>query len=201
MYTSIVISAAVEGDLDEAVARRLIAQAGGTPGDIYGKHGKSALRRRIAGYNNAARRCPWLVLVDLDREFNCAPLLCEDWLPSGAAAQLCFRVAIRAVEAWLMADAETLAKFLGVARSKIPRGPEGSGDPKADMVNLARSSRRREIRDDIVPRPEGGRQVGAAYSSRLIEYVAFHWRPEVASQRAESLLRATNCLRRLVKGK
>ena len=54
-----VISAAVEGIVDEAVVRKLIAHADATPGDMYGKQGKSFLRQRIAGYNNAAQRMPW----------------------------------------------------------------------------------------------------------------------------------------------
>jgi hypothetical protein len=138
------------------------------------------------------------VLVDLDDDFDCAPLLCNDWLPTGAAIKLCFRVAIRAVESWLMADAATLAQFLGVASSKIPRNPEQAKDPKTDMVNLARGSRRREIREDIVPRPQSWRRVGPAYGSRLTEYVVSHWRPKVAAKRANSLQRAMNCLERLV---
>ena len=165
MSDPIVISAAVEGDLDEAVARRLIAHVGGAAGTVYGKNGKDRIRQRIVGYNNAARHTPWLVLVDLDQDFDCAASLCKDWLPSGAASKLCFRVAIRAVEAWMMADLETLARFLGVARSKIPPNPEQVRDPKTDMVNLARSCRRRDIGEDIVPRPGSGRKVGPAYSS------------------------------------
>jgi hypothetical protein len=43
--------------------------------------------------------------VDLDSDTGCAPPLCEQWIP-GPAPFLCFRVAVREVEAWLMADAE-----------------------------------------------------------------------------------------------
>ncbi len=189
MSEPVVISAAVEGDLDEAVVRRLIAHVGGLPGEVYGKSGKTRLHQRIGGYSNAAQHNPWLVLVDLDHDFDCAPLLCMDWLPSSAASKLCFRVAVRAVEAWLMTDPETLATFFRVPQGKVPRHPEQAGDPKTDLVNLARGSRRREIRDDIVPRPESGRRVGPAYSSRLSEYVSALWRPEVAANRARSLQR------------
>jgi hypothetical protein len=198
MTDVVVISAAVEGDLDEAVARRLITHAGGIPGPIYGKNGKQHIRQRVASYNRAAQRAPWLVLVDLDHDFECAPPLGAAWLPARAASKLCFRVAVRAVEAWLMADAERLAQFLGVARSRIPRSPEQEDHPKTGLVNLARRSRRRDVREDIVPRAQSGRAVGPAYSSRLIEYVASELRPDVAAQRAGSLRRAVNCLKRLV---
>lgn len=194
-----VISAAVEGIVDEAVVRKLIAHADATPGDVYGRQGKSFLRQKIASYNNAAQRMPWIVLVDLDHDNDCAPPLRNAWLPQ-PAPHLCFRVAVREVEAWLLADAERLASFLGVARSRLPSDPERLGHPKATMVNLARASRRRDIREDMVPRPGSGRQVGPAYSSRLIQFASAHWRPEVAAGRADSLKRAIRSLKRLVRG-
>jgi hypothetical protein len=197
MPNPVTISAAVEGLMDEAVVRRLIACAGGHPGPVYGKNGKPALRQKINGYNNAARHTPWVVLVDLNSDADCAPPLRHDWLPT-PAPQLCFRVAVRQVEAWLMADADTLATFLSVRRHTIPANPEALPNAKAEMVNLARHSRRSAIRQDMVPRPGSGRPVGPAYGSRLIEYAERHWRPEVAAQRADSLRRAIDCLRRLV---
>lgn len=196
MANGVVISAAVEGIVDEAVIRRLIAHVGATPGDVYGKQGKTFLRQKIAAYNNAARHAPWMVLVDLDGEADCAPPLRAAWLPA-PAPMLCFRVAVREVEAWLLSDTECLADFLGVARARIPADPERLNDPKIEMVNIARASRRRDIRADMVPRPESGRLVGAAYSSRLIEFVTQHWRPDQALVQADSLRRAIECLRRL----
>lgn len=193
-----VITMAVEGELDEAVVRRLIVHVGGIPGESHGKCGKDRLRQRISGYNNAARYAPGMVLVDLDDDFDCAPPLRCSWLPSGKAANLCFRIAVRAVEAWLLADAQGLAKFFGVARSRFPSKPELVDDPKGELVNLARSSRRREIRDDLVPRPEGRRKVGPAYSSRLIEFIDNYWQVDGAAARANSLMRAIRCLGQLV---
>ena len=196
MANGTVVSAAVEGIVDEAVVRTVIAHTGAVAGDVYGKQGKEYLRQKIAGYNNAARRSPWIVLVDLDREQECPPPLLNAWLAQ-PAPNLCFRVAVREVEAWLMADVERLAAFLRVARNTIPANPEGLDDPKTAMVNLARSSKRMAIREDMTPRPGSGRQVGPAYSSRLIEFVSSFWRPDVAAMRSDSLRRAIDCLRRL----
>lgn len=199
MANGTVISAAVEGIVDEAVARSVIAHAGAVVGDVYGKQGKAYLRQKITGYNNAARRSPWLVLVDLDHEEACAPPVLNAWLAE-LAPHLCFRVAVREIEAWLMADGERLAAFLRVPRKNIPANPEALGDPKTAMVNLARSSRRVAIREDMAPRERSGRQVGPAYSSRLIEFVSSSWRPDVAAVRSDSLRRAIDCLRRLSEG-
>ncbi len=197
MQMPIIISAAVEGIMDEAVARKLIVEVGGNPGTIYGKNGKSFLRRQIQGYNNAAQRLPWVVLVDLDRDAECAPTICEEWIPN-PAPYLCFRVAVREVEAWLMADAESLASFLNVARNRIPADPEKLLEPKTEMVNLARRSRNQQLREDMVPRDGSGRSVGPAYASRLIEYVGTRWRARVAAKRANSLQRAIMCLKRIM---
>ncbi len=194
---STVISTAVEGALDEAVAHKLITLVGGEVGNVFGREGKPNLRQRIEGFNNAARHAPWLVLVDLDNDADCAPSLCDAWLPD-PAPHLCFRIAVREVEAWLMADAESLARYLSVAPSRIPRTPDSIEHPKDEMVNLGRRSRRRDIREDMVPREASGRRVGPAYASRLIEYVKDKWRSEVAARRSESLRRAILCLERLV---
>ena len=121
MSVSVVISAAVEGDVDEAIVRKLVAHAGGQIGSVYGKNGKSMLRKKIKGYNNAARRTPWLILIDLDNDADCAPPVREEWVPD-PALHLCFRIAVREVEAWLMADATTLARYLIDAEQD--RGPD-----------------------------------------------------------------------------
>ena len=194
MASAIVITCAVEGVIDDAVAQKLIVNAGCSPGKIYGREGKAHLRQRIRAFNNAARLSPWFVLADLDQDAACAPDLRTAWL-SDPAEHLCFRIAVREVEAWLLGDQERVAKFLGLPVARIPAQPELLDDPKLTMVNLARKSRRKDIRIDMIPSQESGRQVGPAYTSRLIEFVS-HWRPDVASECCESLRRAMACLAR-----
>ena len=194
---SMKISLAVESDIDEAVAKRLAGTIGAEISAVYGKKGKSFLRQHISAWNNAARFAPWLVLVDLDHDADCAPLLRSNWLRS-PVPWFCFRVAVREVEAWLLADTEAIAQFFRLSVKKIPRFPEQLNDPKQTLINLARLCRKRAIREDIVPRPGSGRNVGPGYTSRMIEFIENFWRPEVAAQEAESLKRALNCIRRLI---
>jgi len=189
------INFAVEGEIDEAVARKLIQHIGALPGTGFISGGKQNLRKRVAGYNQAAMRQPWLVLVDLDH-CSCAPTLVQKWVPQ-PSPYLCLRVAVREVEAWLLADSHNLAQFLGVPPNCIPHSPEQIGDPKNEMVNLASQSRKRAIRKDMVPTPNTGQQVGAAYSARLIEFVERHWDIQQAASRSPSLQRAIDCLTRL----
>lgn len=189
------VSAAVEGDTDAAVARKLIRSVGAEPANVYVTEGKPNLRSRVAAYNHAAHRAPWLILADLDQDASCAPSLRDQWVPN-AAPMLCLRFAVRSVEAWLMADAAAFATFLGVPVTKVPSDPEAELDPKRTLVNVARQSRRTAIVKDMVPRQGGGRTVGPAYVSRIIEFVAGDWRPDVAAQRSDSLRRAIACLGR-----
>jgi hypothetical protein len=110
---------------------------------------------------------------------------------------MCFRVAVRAVEAWLLADRESLAGFLRVSPSRVPPDPESLDEPKQAMVNLARQSRSRAVQEDMVPRPGSGRSVGPAYASRLIEFAQSTWRPEIAATRSDSLRRCCERLRQV----
>ena len=193
----VILSAAVEGPVDEAVLRRLIAHEGALLARTYGKRGKSCIRKNLPGYNQAARFSPWVVLIDLDRDAECAPPLKDEWLP--ALSQLmCFRIAVREVEAWLLADREGMAKFLSIAQSRIPASPESLDNPKNVLVDLARRSRRKAIREDMVPRPGSGRSIGPAYTSRLIEFAYTFWRPEVAAHHADSLRRCCGCIQELI---
>jgi hypothetical protein len=199
MPRPVVVCGAVEGLLDEAVLKRLIAHVGALPGPMYGKRGKSLLLRHLRGYNRAARFTPWVVLVDLDQDEECAPPFRAARLTE-PAPNMCFRIAVREVEAWLLADSERLAQFLAVPRNAIPANPEALPLPKDAMIQLAQRSRRGYIREDMAPRPGSGRRVGPAYSSRLIEFVgdpARGWRPEIATQSSNSLARCLESLRRL----
>ncbi len=192
-----VISAAVEGPLDEAVLQRLVLNAGALLGTVYGKKGKQHLLDKIGGYNAAAQHNPWIVLIDLDSDGPCVGSLRQTWLPH-PAPYMCFRVAVKEVEAWLLADRENVAAFLGVALSKVPLKPDTEPDPKLTIVNLARGSRKRDIREGLVARPGSGRVVGPAYTSYMIEYVATSWHPEAAIANSPSLGRCLICIQRLV---
>jgi len=170
------------------------------PGQVYGKNGKASVKESIRGYNHSARHRPWIVLVDLDHDADCAPELCAKWLPD-RAPKMCFRVAVREVEAWLLADREPLAAFLSVPMNRFPANPESEHDPKQVLVSLAAGSRRKRIREDIAPRPGSGRSVGPAYTSCLIEFVSTPhsgWRPEVAGKRSDSLRRCVLSLQNMV---
>lgn len=137
-----VVTAAVEGHTDAAVAERLIDHAGGKIGSVYGREGKALLRRQITGYNVAARRTPWLVLVDVDADAECPVTLVRMWLPGKAAGYLCFRVAVREIESWLTADSKTLSAFLRVRPGQVPRDPEVAAERSESLSRTVTCLRR-----------------------------------------------------------
>jgi hypothetical protein len=197
--TAYPISVLVEGDTDEVVVHRVLEYVGLACGTVYGKKGKHDLLKRLPKYNQAARSLPWLVVVDLNRDAECAPDFVRSVLPNPANGMR-FRVAVRAVEAWLLADAERLAAFLGIAAVKIPRRPDAEPDPKSTLINLARRSRRQLLRQDMVPREGSRARVGPGYTDRLIDFVTateHPWRPEVALEHSDSLRRCVEALQAL----
>ena len=200
MSVQSVVTGAVEGDLDEAVLRRVVSCVGITLGTVHGRQGKPALLQSVRGYNNAAPYAPWIVVVDLDRDCDCAPPCHQKWLPSPAPL-MCFRVAVRAIEAWILADRTRAARVLGVNSARVPPDPDGLDDPKDALVNIARRSRRRSVREGLVPREGSSRRVGPLYNAILSEFVqdaSEGWRPESAMENSQSLVRCVEHLRRIV---
>ncbi len=109
----------VEGPTDRVIVQQVMRYVGLPVGKTFGEKGKDHLLDRIAGYNHAARISPWVAVVDLDQKPDCAPLLLTKHLPSPSKGMR-FRVAVRAIEAWLLADVERLAAFLHVRETQIP---------------------------------------------------------------------------------
>lgn len=196
MPLDVPIPIAVEGDLDQEVIVRLFRHVGLLPSDVHGKRGRTHLKERISGYNNSAQYRPWVVLVDLETDYDCAPILSAQWLDV-PARYMHLRVVVQSIESWLMADRERMSGFLGVSINRLPTQPDLINNPKRLLVDLARRSRRREISEGLVPRVGSGRKVGPEYNSLLSKFVNDQengWRPDVGLAYSDSLAR---CVQRL----
>lgn len=189
------INIAVEGNPDEVVLRKLLEFTGRNfqIAACYGKKGKEYLRLNISKFRSASRIIPYFVLADLDDRIECAPILVNDWLPE-RSPNLILRVAVREMEAWLLADRERFSGFLSVPINRIPLSPEGIINPKELIVALARRSKRREIREDIVPATGSTSKVGKNYNGKLIEFILNHWDIESARRVSYSLESAINSI-------
>ena len=187
----------VEGLADEPVAKRLLKHVGLEVGMVYGRRGKPYLLEQLMKYNQAAHIMPWFALVDLDMDAQCPSEAVLGWLPKPAHGMR-FRVAVQSIEAWLMADRESIASFLAVSLSKIPHRIDLDPNPKQTLINIARTSRNRSIREDIVLRQESGAKVGPLYVARLTNFTENHWRPGEAEKHSESLHRCIRALSTLI---
>jgi len=184
---TIPINLAVEDSLSETVLRRLLnaTQRDFSVGYVYGRGGNGYLRKTIEGWNKAARGTPLLLLTDLDNE-DCPLSLISNWLSTTKHHNLLFRVAVREVEAWLLADVG-LATYLRVTPHLIPEDPELLDDPKGQMIKLAARSRSREIRRGLIPRPGSAAKQGPGYNSFLEVFVRDSWDVSRARQVSASL--------------
>ena len=153
------------------------------------------IKRKIKGFNDAAKGMPYLVLTDLDTS-ECAPVLIRQWLNSPKHPNLLFRVAVREVETWLLGCRASFAAFLGVPENRIPANVEEIPNPKEFVVNLARRSRKRDIRVDIVPEDGSTAKVGPDYNGRLMCFVETSWDPAVAKVHSLSLRKTIDALDR-----
>jgi hypothetical protein len=196
MSRPIPINIAVEDILSDAVVRRLLQSSGRNfaIGATFSRGGYGYLKSRIDGFNNAAKGTPFFVLTDLD-QCDCAPRLLNEWLSHVRHPNLIFRIAVREVEAWLLADQKGFAGFLGISSALIPRDLEQSDDPKSLLLELSKRSRYSELRKDLVPPPKSDRKVGPNYNGRLIEYVNNQWRPTRARHSSKSLDKAITTIK------
>jgi hypothetical protein len=179
----------IEDDLSEFVVRRLLINTNReySVGTAFGRTGFGYLRSSVSKWNAAAAAgTPIILLTDLDQNL-CAPSLINDWLGGVPHPNLIFRVAVREVEAWILADRDSLSRFFRISAARIPLQPDQLPDPKQTLINLARRSRVTAIRDSIVPRRGSTAIQGPDYNGALGEFVRDHWNSRTAMQHSPSL--------------
>ena len=184
------ITVAVEGDTDVPFVTRLCEASGfavRTP--LVAAGGKHGLGPLIAGFARAANGAPHLVVRDLDGDAPCAGAWIETNAPSVRGTYFSLRLAVRAVEAWFLADRAVAAAALHVDERRIPRRPDEEVDPKLTIVNLARGSAKPWVRAAIVPAAGISRKAAAGYGGWLLSASA-RWSVERAMKNSASLARA-----------
>lgn len=194
-----------EGRVDALVARRLILEAGHMPGRDFVSNrrhkGKDALDLSLAGLNAGARFGRFiLALRDLDHDAPCAGMLLTELdgrhLAQRREVGLLIRVAVRSIEAWLLADAHGFSRASGVPRPKIPSEPERLANPKDTLVGLLCHYGNQNTRAALLLRRPGERPTNQVLGAWTASFATDGWDVESAvdSGRAPSLSR---CLFRL----
>jgi hypothetical protein len=190
------VNVVVETDMALPVARALLAHVGLAPGLEIECGGRAQLDQHLPIYSAAAMHTPWLVLRELGHDLI-EPAALKQHLAQRPGRRLCLGVAVHAVEAWLLADAASMARFLQVPIKAVPKDPDDLFDPRRALVDLARRSSKPAIRADMVPGKNAARPVGPGYEARIMELASTHWRPELASAHSPSLQRCIDALHRL----
>jgi hypothetical protein len=185
---------ATEDVLSEEIGRKIIELTWGLDMQIQalGNEGSGYLKKNMKKFCEIARHYPVFVLTDLD-DMKCAPRLVESWLPDerSVSDQMVLRVAVREIEAWLLADRESLAQFFGISAAKIPPQVEHLDDPKAALLQLGKLAKR-EIRDDLLPKRGALAKQGIGYNSALTRFIREFWILQRASENSDSLRRAAD---------
>lgn len=196
MTDTIPIILAVEDLLGEVFAQELLKGSGRkfAVGNCLGHKGFGYLKKNVRAFNKSAKGIPILVLTDLDRG-KCAPLLIADWLQNPKDNNLIFRVAVREIESWLLADRDSIAKFLGLSLSDLPLNPDEILDPKALVIMLAEKSRKRNVRKAIVPARKSTAKIGPDYNGMLSFFVQSEWSLKNAIKYSPSLFRAYEAIK------
>jgi len=189
------ICLATEDVLSEAVAEKLLA-ASGRPFEIaqrLRKDGYGYLKTNLPKFNQvAANVMPVFLLTDLDTA-KCVADFMQDWRKGlDLSERLLFRVAVREVEAWLLADRRAFADWLSISAELGHVEPERLDDPKRALLRLVDRSKKRELKAMILPGKTSRSPVGLGYNTELTQYVRDHWNPQTAAASAPSLARAIN---------
>ncbi|MFA6471158.1 MAG: hypothetical protein WCU00_03870 [Candidatus Latescibacterota bacterium] len=154
-----------------------------------GEKGKTYIDIKLRDFNNTARTMPFFILRDLDTD-TCAPQLIRTLFSFPKYQNLLFRVAVKEVEAWLLADKSGFSSYLGISANRIDSHVEAIFNPKEYLINLVRNSRKRELIYDIVPMRGSTAKQGRNYNNRLIDFVNNLWNIQKAMENSDSLRKA-----------
>lgn len=171
-----------------AVGRKLVAEHSTLT--VYREengHGFGMLKKKTKNYDQmGANGLPVLLLTDLDSD-PCPSGKITNWLGRPPSSGFLFRICVREVESWLLADREAMAAFLKIKEASLPMAPETLPDPKAKLIDLAQKAPR-AIRVGMTP--IGRASIGPDYNELLKGFIIDYWTIERASPVAPSLARA-----------
>lgn len=174
-----------------ALGERLVAaalpgwQVAGEPIDT---RGVTKLVAALPRYAQQARHVQAMLCI-ADTDGRCALQLREQWQPRDAPRAFLLRLAVTEAESWVLADREASADFFRVALKNVPTRPEEEPDAKRTVLRLARLSKVRTLREEMVS-PTDINKPGSGYNLHLRRLVTGAWQPSHAARCSDSLRRA-----------
>ncbi len=183
------IHALVEGYVDGCLLTALFRQIGQGHRKlvVHDARGASNFWKSAERYNAAARHKVMVGLADLEQA-ACVPAQLST-LKGGVSPNFKLRLAERMLESWIMADRAAFAAFLGVAPARLPLEPDAEPHPKKLVASLARTSKKRSIREGLAPAHQGA-LVGPEYTPMMAGFIDAHWDSARARPFSPSLERA-----------
>lgn len=151
------------------------------------KRGVTKLIPELPRFVEQSRFQPVLCVADTDR--MCPVQWLKKWSPRHFPERFFLRLAVPEAESWVLADRQGVSEFFKVSTAQINPNPEQLEDPKREVLRLARKSKVRQIRDEMVSVTDINR-VGSGYNTHLSALVRENWRAMRASERSSSLERA-----------
>ena len=186
---------AVEDELSESISTRILGHFDiGIRYTIRGK-GNVSLRQKAPELNRSANGTAIFLLTDLDSPRDCPPGLVRSWIRGALDPRFFFRVAVMEVESWIMADRAGFANFLSIPLHRIPSPTDDILNPKEFLLSLARRSKKKTVREALVPAQDATLSIGNEYNTLLSEFVRDHWDLERAASVSPSLKRTVDRIR------
>lgn len=182
---------ATEDELSETLGEKLIHEANSklTVSLRLRKGGFGYLKSKLSNLCELSKRQPVVLLTDLDK-IECPTKMLDEWFVGiKKPDSLLFRVVVREIESWVMADCKGFSKFFGVSPAKIPYNPDLLPDPKAALLKIVEGSRR-DIKEIMIAKKGAIAIQGVGYNTLLCEFIRSEWSSNRALERSESLRRA-----------
>jgi hypothetical protein len=193
---TVFVNIVVEDVLSEVLLKKIIENS---PGNLkvnrcFRKGGSGYIKKNLQGFNHGAGINPFIVLVDLDK-IECPPSLIKKWITFEVNDGFIFRVAVREIESWIMADKVSFADYISVSSDKIPHDIETIEDPKEFLLNLLKGSKKKDLKDDMLPRKGSTSKLGPLYNDILIDFISNHWELKRAVKNSRSLEKLVKSLK------
>ena len=188
---------ATEDELSKGVAEKLIQQYTNMSINLKLRQGGYGyLRTNLQKFYGIAKHTFFLLMTDLDKD-PCPLSLIHDWhksIPIPASNNMIFRVVVREVEAWLLADHQAMGLFLNT--TNLPLDADVIKNPKDELLKLAQKAPK-EIKKYLIAKKGSitSRGVGIGYNAILCDFVQKSWDPERAMEHSNSLKRCCNRLK------
>ena len=137
-----------------------------------------------------------LIITDLDK-ISCAPKLIKSWFNMSSEQlpdKIIFRVAVREIESWVMADKTAFAKFMNISEANFSEAPDTLDDPKQYLFSVIKKHGNKKWQREMLPTDSSA--VGPLYNCKISEFITNKWSVKKAAEKSPSLLRAINSINR-----